>query len=342
MKLTDFLQDVGRPIAYYPSLRKITGSTNATILLCQFIYWRGKESDPEGWLYKDAETIEIETGLSYEEQKAARRRLIETNLLEEYYARLEHQMWFRLILDTINEKWASWQCHAPEQGNATFGKKALPCSLIESETTTETTTDNLPAQEEPESDTPIVPAKPVGIDISGWAMKPAMDTLKRKAETLGVQAIIEDEKEDPEYVTDEELFVSSGTAARVKCDTDRQHRALVACKTPKKMFPNEATFRRFSQIEARSYSIARNEPPKKYPIEWIDSMIAWAKEKNKTRTIITISKLLVAMTNEERLEDFKAKFNTKTARSVKARSEYGDDKIREVSNDRSETFTIRD
>jgi len=140
MKLTDFLQDVGRPVAYYPSLRKITGSTNATILLCQFIYWRGKESDPNGWLYKTAEDIEQETGLSYGEQKTARRDLIAAGLLEEHYARLDHQMRFRLLLEAINEKWGTSETSIPESGKPQFGNDAKPLSLNESEITAENTT----------------------------------------------------------------------------------------------------------------------------------------------------------------------------------------------------------
>jgi len=142
MKLTDFLQDVGRPVAYYPSLRKITGSTNATILLCQFIYWRGKESDPNGWLYKTAEDIEQETGLSYGEQKTARRDLIAAGLLEEHYARLDHQMRFRLLLEAINEKWGTSETSIPESGKPQFGNDAKPLSLNESEITAENTTEN--------------------------------------------------------------------------------------------------------------------------------------------------------------------------------------------------------
>lgn len=138
MKLTDFLQNTGRPIAYYPSLRKITGSTTATILLCQFIYWRGKESDPDGWLYKESAEIEQETGLSYDEQKTARKKLVENGLLEEHYARLDHQMKFRLNLDEINKKWS--EVEIPESRNATFGKAESPFSLNGN---TETTTENI-------------------------------------------------------------------------------------------------------------------------------------------------------------------------------------------------------
>ena len=140
MKLTDFLQDVGRPVAYYPSLRRITGSTNATILLCQFIYWRGKEADPEGWLYKDSTEIEQETGLSYGEQKTARRDLIAAGLIEEHYARLDHQMKFRLILEAINDKWGTQETSIPESGKPQFGNEGNLDSLNESEITTESTT----------------------------------------------------------------------------------------------------------------------------------------------------------------------------------------------------------
>lgn len=139
MKLTDFLQDVGRPIAYYPKLRSITGSTSATILLCQFIYWRGKESDSDGWLYKTSSDIEEETGLSYEEQKTARRNLVDNGLLEEHYARLDHQMKFRLLLDNIDERWAARKQPVPEQVNATFGKAEIHCSYNVTENTTEST-----------------------------------------------------------------------------------------------------------------------------------------------------------------------------------------------------------
>lgn len=140
MKLTDFLEDIGRPIAYYPSMRKITGSTNATVLLCQFIYWRGKEADPNGWLLKTSEEIEGETGLSYDEQKTARKQLKDAGFLEEHYARLDHQMKFRLDLDAINEAWAPWQKPVPEHGNATMGKVASGDSL---NSNTETTTENI-------------------------------------------------------------------------------------------------------------------------------------------------------------------------------------------------------
>jgi len=141
MKLTDFLENIGRPIAYYPSLRIITGSTPATILLCQFIYWRGKESDPNGWLYKSLDDIEDETGLSHNEQKTAREKLKKAGLLQEHYARIDHQLWFRVDLDRLNQEWGKLKSDFPESGNPAFGKATFPFSLnSNTETTQEITT----------------------------------------------------------------------------------------------------------------------------------------------------------------------------------------------------------
>ena len=142
MKLTDFLSNVGRPVAYYPKMRRITGSTNATILLCQFIYWRGKEQTEDGWLYKTSFEIEDETGLSYGEQKTARRDLVSAGLMDEHYARLDHQMRFKLNLEAINSKWGTEETDIRESGKPQFGNEQKPRSLNESKITSENTTEN--------------------------------------------------------------------------------------------------------------------------------------------------------------------------------------------------------
>ena len=142
MKLTDFIQNVGQPVAYYPGLRKITGGVTATILLCQFIYWRGKERDAEGWLYKTSSEIEDETGLTYNEQKTARALLKDAGLIEEHYARLDHKLMFRVNLDAVNEKWRMMESNVPECDDSTFGNDEKHHSLNELENTSEITSEN--------------------------------------------------------------------------------------------------------------------------------------------------------------------------------------------------------
>jgi hypothetical protein len=144
MRITDILSDIGRPVSFYPGLRKITGSTTATLFLCQLIYWNGKQSDPDGWIYKTSDEIEEETGLSYEEQVTARKQLVKLGFIEEQYKRLDHKMLFRIMANRIDEVWRNQEHPVPETGNAQFGNKAMPGSLnkVNTETTTEITAEN--------------------------------------------------------------------------------------------------------------------------------------------------------------------------------------------------------
>lgn len=105
MKLSDFLFNVGRPVAFYPGLVKALGSMKQAVFICQMAYWKDKGSDPDGWIYKTAEEIEGETSLTYKEQITVRAALVEKKVLQERYARTEHQMYFRVDWDAVNTIW---------------------------------------------------------------------------------------------------------------------------------------------------------------------------------------------------------------------------------------------
>jgi hypothetical protein len=102
-RLTNYIIDLGRAVAYHPGLRPITGSITATVLLSQFIYWIDKTKS--GWIYKDSYDIEVETGLSVYEQQTARKALIEKGILSEEYKRLDHKIAFRVNEDVLNDLW---------------------------------------------------------------------------------------------------------------------------------------------------------------------------------------------------------------------------------------------
>ena len=76
MKLSEMLRVAGKPIAYYPELAKPLGGVNASILFSHFFYWHDKTRHELG-IYRTAEEIEIETGLSVQEQRTARNKLKE-------------------------------------------------------------------------------------------------------------------------------------------------------------------------------------------------------------------------------------------------------------------------
>ncbi|HXF44436.1 MAG TPA: hypothetical protein VNK70_03165 [Candidatus Paceibacterota bacterium] len=109
MKLTDYFEDVGRPVAYYPRLAPFLGSVKATLFLCQLLFWEGKQRDKvERWIYKTQDEIQKETGLSRREQESARKQLRERGYLDEKYQGIPRQLFFRINLDAINRDWDKW------------------------------------------------------------------------------------------------------------------------------------------------------------------------------------------------------------------------------------------
>ena len=103
MRFTDFLVDVGRPVAYYPEIAIRLGNVKAALFLCQFLYWH--EKGQSEWTHKSIEEITQETGLSKKEQMSARKLLREQNLMEEDNKRLEHRVYYRVNIDRLNDWW---------------------------------------------------------------------------------------------------------------------------------------------------------------------------------------------------------------------------------------------
>lgn len=102
MKPSDALLDFGNPVAYYPGLVKYLGSVNAVLFFCQILHHKGKELFPDLGVYKTAQEIEEETGLTSDEQRTARRKLRELGVLIETERRIEHRIYYRLDLDVFN------------------------------------------------------------------------------------------------------------------------------------------------------------------------------------------------------------------------------------------------
>jgi hypothetical protein len=105
MRLSDVLEGLGRPATYYPSLHTITGGVLPTLFLCQLLYWKGKEADPDGWIYKTQQDWTDELGLSRWEQESARRELRKRGFLEERYQGLPRRLEYRPNLTALNDAW---------------------------------------------------------------------------------------------------------------------------------------------------------------------------------------------------------------------------------------------
>jgi len=98
---------MGEPNAYYSNFAKITGAT-AAIFLSQFLYWDGKQSDPDLWIYKKYKAIIDETGLSEREIDTARVRLKNLGIMEEKRKGVPPILYFRFdwqkLTTLLNDK----------------------------------------------------------------------------------------------------------------------------------------------------------------------------------------------------------------------------------------------
>lgn len=140
MAATDYLLDLGHPVAYYPGLVKHLGSVNAVLFFSQIFYWQDKAASELG-VYKTVEEIEGETGMTYREQVTARKQLVERGVLVETNKRLEHRVYYRIDLDRLNEMLESAKCGKRISGEADSAVRGAAKAQVvnKTKTTTETT-----------------------------------------------------------------------------------------------------------------------------------------------------------------------------------------------------------
>lgn len=103
ISISEVLRKVGKPVAYYPEIARALGSVKCGIFLCQFMYWEGRQADPEGWIYKTMVEIESETGLSRFEQESARKTLTEMQIMEQKKKGMPAKLYYRFIWDRLDE-----------------------------------------------------------------------------------------------------------------------------------------------------------------------------------------------------------------------------------------------
>ena len=142
MKLHTLLSE--RPIAFYPALRKITGSITAAIMLQQLLYWWDKRSGKT--LYKTVADMEAETSLTEKEQRTAIRVLKAAGFIDVSVKGVPPTRNFIVHIDAINDALMS-QIKSAQRAelNPPKGRNQIcPKGGNNTETTTETTTDISP------------------------------------------------------------------------------------------------------------------------------------------------------------------------------------------------------
>jgi DNA-binding Lrp family transcriptional regulator len=108
MRLSEALDGVGRPVAYFPALAKCLGGVKAVILFCQLFYWSQQKP---GEFWKSQEELADETGLTIQELRAARKELAEKGIVQTRYARIEHRLYFKIDRKRLDALWARRNGH---------------------------------------------------------------------------------------------------------------------------------------------------------------------------------------------------------------------------------------
>jgi hypothetical protein len=149
-KYYDALDNIlDRPIAFNPSFKKITGSTNAALLLSQAFYWSKRTADKDGWFYKTREDWMDETGLTLEELDGARAKCKASGVMEEKLKGVPATVHYRVNKPKVYELLGVQIGGIPQSSFSDLpqigGKPesgSYPIFNKESETTTEITTEN--------------------------------------------------------------------------------------------------------------------------------------------------------------------------------------------------------
>lgn len=152
-------------IAYQPGLALVFRSVPVGIFLSQMLYWQGKETLSDGWMYKTIEEMKAETGLSRHQQNLIIKRLVAAGLIETKLAGIPAKRHFRLNLDEFLNRLPSLKqsvgvvyMNPPRQ----FDGKRQSITKTTQETTTKITHRN----------------------FSNSGVSPIAATIKQRAETL--------------------------------------------------------------------------------------------------------------------------------------------------------------
>ena len=140
MDIEQLLKALGRCVYYHAGLAKHFGGVNPALFFSQIRYWQGRTDNPLG-VYKSAEALREETGMTYREQASARAQLQKLGILIETHKRLEHRIYFRIDYRALQAFLASVEnCNSRNAENAIGGTTKAQVVNKDKEMTSEMTT----------------------------------------------------------------------------------------------------------------------------------------------------------------------------------------------------------
>lgn len=140
-----------QPVAYHPILAKTFGGVKAGLLLSQLLYWTPRARDGDGWIYKNADEIREETGMTRREQETARKTLIKYGVIEYKVKGMPAVGHFKVALDHVEALLPEGVIQFQQKRETGLRKSSKPVSteqpsyIKESEITAETTSESIAA-----------------------------------------------------------------------------------------------------------------------------------------------------------------------------------------------------
>lgn len=157
MSITSAITTLGRPVAFYPAIARAFGDINTALIVCQFMYWRGRVGDRE--IYKTQAEIEQETFVPAHTQRRVLKRLSDLGMVtveKKGIPARNHFEWHWDVVDTF----VSDYILQSQQGVTTSANKLSPLDMADchdkteqtvttnTETTAETTAESLTAAQQ--------------------------------------------------------------------------------------------------------------------------------------------------------------------------------------------------
>ena len=91
-----------KPVLYIGGLGQVF-SLQAGILLSQLLYWHGQGARKDGFIYKTADEIRSELGMSRDNQQTAIKQLVESGVIEYKLAQVPARRHFKVNLERLHE-----------------------------------------------------------------------------------------------------------------------------------------------------------------------------------------------------------------------------------------------
>ena len=105
MRLSTYLHDLGRTVAYHPALSPLLGGVTSTVLFCQLFWWTPEDPASDGWFGKTSDEIMEATGLTMSELVTARKTLVKLGLIQEQLRGRPPKLWFHVDRSRLDDMW---------------------------------------------------------------------------------------------------------------------------------------------------------------------------------------------------------------------------------------------